>query len=543
MKQRERLTAFHILLLCLGAVLFTGFIVFAVSFLRTSKHSRDLAYSFETLDALIRSQNYEEARRMIENMRPPDYRGDWLRLLKRCRVLSLSAGKTELFSSMALRAANAYPDNEEITAIAVLALTDAGKVDEAAGLAGKKLESREYRSVKAEAFLRGGLVPEGEPEDELIYAVLPESRNPQAYLEAAEMSWETGFYLDAALLLLEAGREEEALKILYRPEVGTAHPYVAALASYDAGKFDESDRYWELLEPGLKMRPLSLQLRADSFLRQRRYEDSENIYEIFLQNYPAYSPVAYLNGYFFRHRRAPWSGISLLEKGLEFFPDNFPLVLNYAKALTAVRRKDEGLARLERFDASAAEKAEADVLRLVAERENLPLRRFVSELWILHNAFPDIPDIPALLRWHLFSLADFPAIRDLLGETAPERFSFSYLAALDFADKNFPAARETLSRQTENFPDCPEGFYNLGIVYLALKNPAGAFDAFEQAAARADYAETGGFGERNALKTMDTLISLGRFPEAHKRIREFLERNPEHPEALRKLKKLEAGGE
>jgi tetratricopeptide (TPR) repeat protein len=541
MKRRERLAAFHIILLCLGTVLLGGFIVFAVFFLRTSKHSQDLAYSFETIDALIQSQNYGEARRIIENMRTPDYLGDWFRLLKRCRALS--AGNAAFFSGMALRAAKAYPDNEDITAITVLALTDAGKIDEAAGLADKKLAGLEYRSVKAEVFLRGGIVPGEKPADELIYAFLPANKDPEAYLAAAEMSGEAGFYLDAALLLMEAGRREEALEILYRPEVGTAHPRITALASYDAGKFEESDRYWELLAPDLKIRPSSLELRADSFLRQRRYEESENICGIFLQDYPAHSPVPYLNGYFFRHRHEPWSGISLAERGLAFFPDNFPLALNYAKALTAVRRKDEGLVLLKGFNLSAAEKAETDVLRLVAEREDLPLRRFVSELRILHNAFPDIPDIPALLRWHLFSLADFSAIQELLEETPPERFSSSYLAALDFVEKDFFAAREKLARQTEDFPDCPEGFYNLGLVHLALKKPAEAFTAFEQAASCADYAETADFNERIALKTMDTLIALGRFPEAHKRIQAFLEKNPGHPGVLRKLRKLEARSE
>jgi tetratricopeptide (TPR) repeat protein len=351
---------------------------------------------------------------------------------------------------------------------------------------------------------------------------------------------------------MEAGSRDAALEILSRPPVGAAHPYITALASYDVENFADSDAYWDLMPSDFKMMPEALALRADSFLRQRRYAESENFHEILLQNYPRYSALPYRNSVFFQHRRKPWSGFSFLQRSLPIFPENYSLALDYAKSLAALGRREESRAEGEKifaaFSARADEVSREDtlaaedtrVLALVTEREDIPLARFVGGLWFLRNDYPDNPSIPALLRPHLLSQHDYTALRTLLTETEADSHSLSYLAGLSIVEKDLPAARELLRRQTEKFPLCPEGFYNLGLVEQELAQGEAALAAFRTAEECALYADSPGFEEKNFLKITEALISLNRLPEAHSLLMEFLDAHPENPAALHNLRKLEA---
>jgi tetratricopeptide (TPR) repeat protein len=162
---------------------------------------------------------------------------------------------------------------------------------------------------------------------------------------------------------------------------------------------------------------------------------------------------------------------------------------------------------------------------------------------MLHSEYPGEPSVSALLRWQLFSLNDFSAIRQLLAGGPDDAHGFSYLAALDFAEGGFLSAREKLEEGALRFPACPEVLYNKGLVHLRMKNPQEALAAFEEAAGRMQAAETQGLGERTDLRVFDSYVLLGRFPEASRALKEFLKKNPAHPEALQKLRKLEARSE
>jgi tetratricopeptide (TPR) repeat protein len=562
MRVREKIEAIHIILLVAGLALFGGFLFIAVYFLKTENYSRSLDYSLESVDALIQASGYEEARKIIEGLEGfPVYTGDWLRLLKRCRLLAEKTGKPEIFSLTALRAQKANPDNIEIAAVAAIALIDAGMPEEALFLA-EKFEDLDFRSVAAEIFVRSSAPPPAERPGELVYAFLPESGDFRDYLMAGGLAEGVlgpahpavqGFFRNAALLLLERGEGAAALEILDEHGAG-GDPFLAALAAYDAGKFGESDKYWDMLPPERKMDPRPLALRADSFLRQRRYAESKNIYEIFFYNFPDYSPIPYQTMNFLLHRETPSSGTKALQRGLELFPQDFPLLLDYAKTLVRENRAAGGEELADRIFSglSAADTnrgpeemdtaADSRVLALLARRADIPAGRLVSQLWMLHNDYPDSASVLALLRWHLFSLADHAGMRLLLaGQTARnEPYTGSYLAALDFSEGAFDSALRELSGETELFPLYPEGFYNLGLVYSHLGRREDALAAFAQARQATEYALLEDMEERVCLWEFETLKALNRLPEAVALLREFLEKYPGHPEALRRLRKLEA---
>jgi tetratricopeptide (TPR) repeat protein len=303
------------------------------------------------------------------------------------------------------------------------------------------------------------------------------------------------------------------------------------------------------------MLPRSLALRADFFLRQGKYDESENIHKIFLYNYPDYSPAPYLAMNFLRHGKVPFSGTEALQRGLAIFPRDSRLLLEYAKNLVAENKKAEGeeisdkvflgLSSLSRnfTPEESLSAADSRVLNLVAQMGDVPLGRLAARLWMLHSEYPDAPSVPALLRWQLFSLNDFSAIRRLLSGGMNDAHAFSYLAALDFAEGGLAAAREKLEEGALRFPASPEVFYNLGLVFLKMKKPEEALAAFTQAAGLAQFAQTSGLQERTSMRMFDSFVLVGRFSDAARLLKEFLEKNPGHPEALRKLRKLEARGE
>jgi tetratricopeptide (TPR) repeat protein len=586
MRYREKVEPIHIILLIVGLVLFAGFIFIAVYFLKTQRYSRNLTYSLENVDDLINSGSYREAQRIIEEIEGfPSYPGDWLRLLKRCRLLAQKTGQPEIFSRAALRAQKAQPDNDDIAVAAAIALIDAGQAGQALFLA-EKFQSLDFRSVAAEIFVRSSVLPPpavfsppaGGFSDELVYAVLPESGDYRDYILAGGLAEKVlgpddgtarGFFLDAALLLLEAGKQEEALDLLSAHNAG-GNPFLAALAAYDAGLFEKSGEYWELMMPEEKMTPRSLALRADTFLRQSRYAESKNIHEIFFYNFPDYSPVPYLAMNFLLHREAPFSDTQALRRGLSFFPGDTLLRLDYAKALVHENRTGEveelsggilpedgiflgGGIPPESGTSPEFEEtrdispelrdttADFRLLGLIARRTEIPAGRLVSLLWMLRNDYPDSAPVIAVLRWYLFSLTDHAGTRQLLatGTAREDPFTGSYLAAAAFAEGDFDSA----SRELETaalFPACPEGFYNLGLVHSRLGQPEAALAAFRKADGVMEFAQAADLTEQISLREFDTLTALGRFSEAVAVIREFLEKHPGHPDALRKLRKLEA---
>ncbi|MDR1625611.1 MAG: hypothetical protein LBT33_03645 [Spirochaetia bacterium] len=562
MRVREKIEAVHVILLVVGLALLAGFIFIAVYFLKTERYSENLAYSLENIDALIKSGNHEDARRIIEGLEGfPAHAGDWLRLLKRCRLLAEKTGKPEVFSLAALRAQKANPDNGEIALAAARALIDAGRPEEALFLA-EKFQSLDFQSVAAEIYVRSSVVPPGEARGDLVYAFLPESRDYRDYMLAGDLAGNVlgpghpsvlGFFRNAALLLLERGEWGEALEVLDKHGAG-GEPFLAALAAYDAGRFEESDRYWDLLPPQRKMEPRPLALRADSFLRQLRYAESKNIHGIFFYNFPDYSPVPYHALNFLLHREAPSSGTRALQRGLEFFPRDFTLLLDYAKALVRENKAAEGgevsagvfsgLSALGRAwtPQEGAAAADSRALGLLARRGDLPIGRIVSELWMLHNDHPGSASVSALLRWHLFSLADHAGMRLLLADprAGEDPYAGSYLAALDFAGGAFDSALRELQTASRLFPACPEGFYNLGLVHSRLRQEEDALAAFGKAREVLEFAQAPDLAQNVDLRRFDALVRLRRFGEAVALMREFLEKYPRHPEGLQKLRKLEA---
>jgi tetratricopeptide (TPR) repeat protein len=161
---------------------------------------------------------------------------------------------------------------------------------------------------------------------------------------------------------------------------------------------------------------------------------------------------------------------------------------------------------------------------------------------MLHNDYPGSASVSSLLRWYLFSLADHAGMRLLLADrkAREDPHAGSYLAALDFSEGAFDSALRELETQTGLFPACPEGFYNLGLVYSRLQRYEDALAAFGKAREVIGFAQTGDLAQNAGLRRFDALVTLGRFGEAVALMREFLEEYPGHPDGLRKLRKLEA---
>ena len=540
MKRRERLEKFHFILLALSSMLLIGFIFFAGLGLRKSAASRDFSIHLGNIDDLIRNGDFREAISLFDVSRnPPGSARDWISLLKRTWIAADALNDPRIFSETAVLAVRAHPKSEEISSMAVIALIDADNIRDAAGIAGQ-LESREYLGFKAEAFLRAGVRATEPPEGEMLLAALPGDGNPENFIKAGEMTGERGYYLDASLLYLERGLIDTAVDIFLRSDIGASWPLPAALAAYDAGDYGESARYWELLEPREKMRPRNLGLLADLQMRRHRDEDAENTYRLIIDSYPVYSSAAYLGAAFLSERRKPGSGTGFLERSSGIFPRDYDSTLALAKALVAAERNEEGLAVLDRHEYFNPEMPESALLRLLASRGSTPVRSFVGGLWELANSHPENPTIRAILGWYLLSFADHDGIRELLDrEESNSRHSLSYRGIREYAAGDTVTAADMFRRQTAEFPDCPEGYYNLGLVHLARGNPAGALSAFEGAGAAMRFAEDSGLEEKNTMKIVESLILLRRFSEAHSVLKEYLENNPGHPESLRKLRKLE----
>jgi len=541
MKKREKTKPFHFLILFLGIAVFSGLVLFIFTDLRTSARMIPLERYIESLDRRIAASDFKEAARsLVEFDLVPAHARDWLRILKRARIVVERTGMQDISARLAEKACDAFPGNETLRAIAVVSFIEAGDAKKAGLWAETYLESRENAGVKAEAFLRAGIVPRENVEDEMAIARLPASRDPAAFVKAGDVTGTAGFYFDAGLLFLELGSYAEARNIFSGHAFADTFPLACALAAYDSGAYSEAEKDLSFYSPSKEGVAEKLLLLADIHIRTGKFPEAEEKYAILRSDYPKASLLSYLNAAALLHAKEAWSQRTVLEEGRFRFPESAELSIAAAKAYTAIGNHRRAAEILDRLEQREPRSASSRILRLLAQRDRLTPARFIGELWILRDTYPQDEQTSKILAWLLLGTNDLPGIADILSRSNDSAWVALYkgITAYIVRDYRNAFAAFDLSYRLRN---TPEASFDRGQAAYEMGNFAEALSSFRRT--KEELAKSAGsdtlLAEKSVLSSALCLAALNRGAEARKEIRTLLSENERNPEAIRILRKLE----
>ncbi len=541
MKKREKIKPFHFLILFLGLVVFSGLVLFILSDLRASARVMPLERYVESLDRRIAASDFEAAARaLMEFDLVPAQARDWLRILKRARIVSDRIGRREIAARLAEQACEAFPGNETLRALAVVFFIEAGDARKAGRWAETYLKSSENSGVKAEAFLRADIVPGENAEGELALAGLPASRDPAAFVRAGDLTGTAGFYFDAGLLFLERGSFAEARRIFSERTFADSFPLACALAAYDSGSYSEAEKILAFYRPSREETPEKLLLLADIRIRTGKHAEAEGNYAELRSEHPRASLLSYLNAAALLHGKEAWSERSVLEEGRFRFPESGELSLAAAKVYTAVGNRRRALELLDLLERREPPSAASRTVRLLAQRDRLTPARFIGELWILRDTYPVDDQVPKILAWLLLGTNDLPGIADILSRSNDSAWVAFYrgITAYETRDYRNAFAAFDLSYKLR---DTKEAAFDRGLAAFETANYAEALSSFRRT--KEMLTKQGRqntlLAEKSVLSSALCLAALKRSDEARKEIRSLLVENERNPEAIRILRKLE----
>jgi len=541
MKKREKTRPFHFLILLLGLAVFSGLVLFIFFDLRASARVMPFERYVESLDRSIASSDFKEATRsLMEFEIVPAKARDWLRILKRARIVSERVGRPELAVRLAEKACEAFPGNETLRTLAVLSFIEAGNMEKAGLWAEAYLKSREYAGVKAEAFLRAGIVPRENAEGELTLAALPVSRDPAAFVKAGDLTGTAGFYFDAALLLLERGSFDDARALLSSHAFADSFPLACALAAYDSGAYHEAERILTFYKPSREDAAEKLLLLADVHVRTGKNTEAEAAYEKLRRDHPKASPLSYLNAAAILHAKDAWSERTVLEEGCLQFPANGELSLAAAKVYTAIGNRRMAEEILDRLELRESRSAASQTIRLLSLRDRFTPARFMGELWILRDTHPRDERLPKILAWLLLSTNDMPGISEILSRSNDSPWIALYRGITAYGARDYRnafAAFDLAFRLRAG----PEASFDRGLAAFEIGNYGEALSSFVHTKKLLSQPSKRNriLAEKSVIASALCLAAMNRGDEARKEIRALLSENEKNQDAIRILRKLE----
>jgi tetratricopeptide (TPR) repeat protein len=247
--------------------------ILIISQLSAIRNNINFQRGIRRADVLISEGRPAEAEARLSSLfANADSPRDFLMLAARGRLLQSLGLDDSLFSRAVNLGFAGYPGNENLRALQVDGLIDRGELLEAARVA-EGLESRQFRSLKVEAYLLGGRTLETEGLDGLLEGIsvplTPQAMaDPFAMFEAGQLTGDYRYFVNGAVMLAALGRIDEAYEILIarRDELrGNADALILLRLAFDAGRYDGVDSISSLLPPDLGLQTSNLESLADLY--------------------------------------------------------------------------------------------------------------------------------------------------------------------------------------------------------------------------------------------------------------------------------------
>lgn len=469
---------------------------------------------------LLRASDHLEALLLRRSeLRASNYLG----ILKRFYLLAEQTGSWDRFGQVALQAGNSFPGEERITALSVYGLIQLGSLHEASRLA-RYLKSESYSSLKSLALLR--FPGRGDaPEDTTLRPYLIElgESSPQLMEEAGAETGLSGFYLNAALLYLEAGDYESALRV-HDYHLSQVAPLFSAYLMLDLGLEERALGYWRNYTEEVSPSVDTTLLGGEIYIRLGRLEEATKLYEDLRRREPAGSPTTYLNLAFIE----PEKRERLLLEGMKHFPDSEELHTAYAEQLRSTGRSDEAIALLEELKLRRGLSYRGRLFLLGASSSGRNQNYLRGELWQLVNDTPYHREPAEILAYQLLGWQEYDEVELLLDRVERSIGDVGWIYHLRGVTValggDLNRARYTVEMALErSIP--PGSYYNQGVILAALGETGEALEALDR-----EIAVEGGGRElvgRSYILSAELAYRAGEYRRARGLLRRGLEHYPD----------------
>jgi thioredoxin-like negative regulator of GroEL len=363
----------------------------------------DLRTLLSGLDAAIAGGYLSTARDTIASLRSlPSTEEGQLSLLKRGYQVSRGTGDFALLADLAGRALAMNGRSERIRAIAAYGNLRCGQLSEAEkSLARNAGAGSAAESLRGEALLRRGARWSGSDELTRELLSLEGTVDPAGFAGAALRAGDKRLSLDAALLAMQQGSTEAALRLVRSDLEESRFDEAAGLMLYDSGDLGAAAARMQRLNADRPGNPAVGMQLADINAAAGNDADSEQWLLRTLPLAPAMSWTPYADlALFALRRRDTAAAARRLDDGLAFFPRSRELRLMQARL------------DILRGDARAAELL---LTRLLADRPS----DGAAALMLLALKSPELfPEASRGRLWKLFDVAPTdPAVFDALASS------------------------------------------------------------------------------------------------------------------------------
>ncbi len=546
-ERRRRLIAAAFVLVAV-LILIATVVVIGIG-LGSTRTTRAVAAAIARIDRALLEENYDLAEATIrETFQDARTAFDWMRLVRRAHEVSLHRQTYDLFMQTAQAAVEDVPGNEDLRALlihaALLAKEDAVAGEQAA----RHLQAPRYSALSAEAFLRSGVLParfarmsssepgaeqaEGIPEhDDALLVFLPDSENPLHYEQAAALTGDRRFLVNAVLYSMRRGERDRAYRILERVGPTGYAPYLEFLLSYDAGRYPEALAALTRMAGHEVVRPEVMMIHADILTALDRHAEAAALYHDVRNTNPDFSSLIYLN------LHAIEAEEELLQEGLALFAEDRRVLARLISLFHESGRRKQALEAVE-FVASVTEHTpELHVYELLLR--DMPHERRVALLWELEAEIGPQETAAVALAGHLVAIRDYTGLERLLNRYPHEDFGAdldNFRAVLHLRrerpDEALPHMERAVARAEEG--DWISRF-NAALIQLETGRAAAAVPLLDEAR---ELLEAAPMRDRRSHRLSEIVYRralagaiLGDHPRAGQLAREALEFNPDNFDA------------
>jgi len=405
------------------------------------------------------------------------------------------------------------------------------------------LQTGRYSTLAAEAFLRSGVLPsrttdqltadsteEIMQDENRLLVFLPESENPSHYEQAAELTGDRRFLVNAVLYSMKQGNSTRAYNLLERVGPGVYSPYLEFLLSYDAGRYTEALTALTRMQGYEVVRPEIMMIHADILTALNRHSEAAALYEDVRNTSPDFSPLIYLN------LHAIDANEDVLQAGLEIFPADRRLLTRLISVLHESGRREQALEAVQFVASNSEYSPDLQVYELLLS--DMPHERRIALLWELEAKIGPEATAAVALAGHLVAMRDYAGLERLLNRYPYESFGSeldNYRAVLHLRRERPDEAVPHMDRAVARAEDTDWiSRFNAALIQLEVGRAGAAVPLLDEARELLQTTPQTDKAQRLSEIVYRRALAgaiLGEYTEAGELAREALEFNPDNFDA------------